>query len=555
MPVGCQRFVLVGVLLLGSHLPGIGGETVSGPFKIISSGSRAEIVRNGEDLERSRQWADAIQHYEHALKQFPNDDDLKLGLRRAKIHFGVNRRYADSSFQSDLLAKSPYQLSVLTDELLLKIKTHFVDDLSLTWLVAHGTESLYYALANDSFLKKNLLVTSTEFAASERKSRISRFREILRTEYWNKPIRDRDAAHATIGQVADTAGQVVGLSRQCVFMEYVFGFCNALDDYSDFLTPDRLSDLYDTIDGNFVGIGIEMKAERGQGLLLVNVLPDSPAADGGARPGDHIVLIDGIDCREMTTDEAANLLRGPPSSRVRIQLVGSAPSDVRNATLIRRQVHIKSISVAEIINDRLKIGYIKMTGFQKSSPEELDAALISLQRQGMRALIWDLRGNPGGLLTAAVEVLDRFVEHGVLVSTRGRTRDQNWSYQAHQPSTLHIPLVLLTDGESASASEIVAGAIRDHRRGTIVGRKTYGKWSVQSIFPIRDATGLRLTTAKFFSPEGHTYGKIGIRPDVVVDLGQKHRVHYRPTAKNPGEDEDPDVQKGLEVLSTQLTAR
>jgi carboxyl-terminal processing protease len=237
-----------------------------------------------------------------------------------------------------------------------------------------------------------------------------------------------------------------------------------------------------------------------------------------------------------------------------VRLVDGLTGDEREATLVRRQVHIKSISVAQIIDEQAKIGYIKMTGFQKSSPEELDAALASLQHQGLRALIWDLRGNPGGLLTAAVEVLDRFIDNGVLVSTRGRTRDQNWTYQAHGRGTLQIPLVLLTDGESASASEIVAGAIRDHRRGVIVGRPTYGKWSVQSIFPIRDDSGLRLTTAKFYSPDGHTYGKVGVQPDVRVEAGVEHQVSYRAAPAVPGS-QDRDVQKGLEILRGQLAQR
>ncbi|HID23631.1 MAG TPA: S41 family peptidase, partial [Planctomycetaceae bacterium] len=500
-----------------------------------------------EHLERSRRWLDAIQYYEKALKRFPNDEDLKLGLRRAKIHFGIERRYSDRSFRSTLLAMPRYQLMALADDVLLKIKSHFVENLSFTTLVAHGTESFYYSLANESFLERNLPPPRSDAERERQRNQIRQMRDILRTHYWNKPVSGRDAALHTIRTVADTGQRVMGLPEQCVVLEYIFGFCNALDDYSDFLTPDRLSDLYDTIDGNFVGIGIEMKAERGKGMLLVNVLRGSPAEEGGARPGDHIVAINGIDCREMTTDEAANLLRGPAGSRVRITLVGPDGADVRHAVLVRRHVEVKSIPVAEIIDREAGIGYIRMTGFQKSTPRELDAALVRLQRQGMRALIWDLRGNPGGLLTAAVEVLDRFIDHGVLVSTRGRTLDQNLTYSAHRGGTINVPLVLLVDSDSASASEIVAGAIHDYGRGVLVGRTTYGKWSVQSIFPVRDSTGLRLTTARFYSPRGHTFGEIGLAPDVAVDRPTQYVVRYRPVG---GEDptEDPDIRKGLEIL-------
>jgi carboxyl-terminal processing protease len=184
--------------------------------------------------------------------------------------------------------------------------------------------------------------------------------------------------------------------------------------------------------------------------------------------------------------------------------------------------------------------------------QELDAAVSSLRHQGMRALVWDLRGNPGGLLTTAVEVLDRFIHDGVLVSTRGRTSDQNLVYSAHRTGTLTMPLVLLIDGDSASASEIVAGAVKDHRRGTIVGRKSYGKWSVQSILPIHGNCGLRLTTAKFYSPQGHTLGKIGVQPDIEVAEQERVRGHNRGPADLDG---DADVRKALEVLQRQMARK
>jgi carboxyl-terminal processing protease len=191
-----------------------------------------------------------------------------------------------------------------------------------------------------------------------------------------------------------------------------------------------------------------------------------------------------------------------------------------------------------------------MTGFQKGTPAELDDALHQLHRQGMRLLIWDLRGNPGGLLTAAVEVLDRFIDNGILVSTKGRTPDQNYSYSAHRSQTWNVPIVLLTDENSASASEIVAGAIKDYQRGTIVGRKTYGKWSVQSIFPIQRNVGLRLTTAKFYSPAGKTLGKVGVRPDVEVELPDHVVLHRGPMANSL--EDDPDIRRALEVAQERL---
>jgi carboxyl-terminal processing protease len=509
--------------------------------------SAPTAIQTGVQLERSRKWIDAIEHYQDALKAWPDSKEIEYGLRRSKIHFSIERRHTDQSFETSLLAKSRYDALSLFDDVLEQIRASYVDPISSTSFVAHGTESFYLALSNDKFRNRHL--------TNAQPQRIAEMRKILREEYWNKPINYAGAARQTVDEVANRAWSLLQIPYTAVVMEYVFGGCNALDDYSNYLTPDRLDDLYGNIEGEFVGLGIEMKAEGSQGLVLLNVLPNSPAAEGGMLRGDYIVGINGKNCREMTTDEAARLLRGPAGSRVRLQVVQASTRQTREAEFVRRQVRVKSISIARIVDQKSGIAYIQMNGFQKSTASELDAALRNLDRQGMRALIWDLRANPGGLLQSAVEVLDRFISGGTLVSTRGRTSGQNMSYSAYRPGTWQLPLVLLVDGDSASASEIVAGAVRDHRRGTIVGRQTYGKWSVQSIFPLRDSTGLRLTTAKFYSPNGHTLGKIGVEPDVVVDTSDQQSTYFRGPIHPSDVDSDADVRKGLNILRSRLSRR
>ena len=467
-------------------------------------------VRDGAALERARRWVEAIGHYEAALERYPENRNLIYGLRRAKIHFGIDRRYSDASFERMLLQKSPSDALALFSEIYDQVGNNYVEEVGTTSFTAHGTESLYLALANDKFLSRNIPRADA--------GKIAALRQKLRDSYWNKKVDGTAAARATIQEVCRLAQSYAGLSETAVIMEYVFGGCNALDDYSGYLTPDRLDDLYGNIEGEFVGLGIEMQAETGRGMLLINVLPDSPAETGGMQPGEHIVSINGVDCRGMTTDEAARLLRGPSGSTVELELRSTSSDHSRRGEFVRRPVVVKSVDKVQMLDAKNGVGYIRMSGFQKSTAEELDAALATLEAQGMHKLVWDLRGNPGGLLTAAVEVLDRFIESGPLVSTKGRSLDQNWTYSAHRSGThTNIEIVLLVDGDSASASEIVAGAIRDHKRGVIVGQQTFGKWSVQSILPIREQTGLRLTTAKFYSPKGLTLGKIGVRPDIVVD--------------------------------------
>ncbi|MBM4077724.1 MAG: S41 family peptidase, partial [Planctomycetes bacterium] len=359
----------------------------------------------------SRRWVEAIELYEKGLKTWPESKPLTKGLRQSKIQFSIDRRYSDNSFLNAMLPLSRTESLFYFDDVTDKVRRYYVEYVGPTILLAHGTESFYFALNNEKFLSRNLPGIET--------SRVTKVRTTLRNSYWNKPVSSQDHAKLVINELCDFAERELGLKPGCVVMEYVFGACNSLDDYSSYLTPGKLDDLYNNIDGEFVGIGIEMKAEPGKGLLLLNVLQDSPAEESGATSGDYIVGIEGRDSRNMSTEEAAQLLQGLSGSRLRLTLADGENGTERQAGLIRRAVKVRSIPVAEIIDRANGIAYIRMAGFQKNTVEELDTVLLKLNREGMQALIWDVRGNPGGLLTAAVEVLDRFIENGVLVSTRG----------------------------------------------------------------------------------------------------------------------------------------
>jgi carboxyl-terminal processing protease len=185
--------------------------------------------------------------------------------------------------------------------------------------------------------------------------------------------------------------------------------------------------------------------------------------------------------------------------------------------LVRRHVEVESVANAKIVDLLAKIGYLRLSGFQKTSVEELDRAIISLNQQGMRILVVDLRGNPGGLLNVAVDMAGRFVDSGLIVSTRGRAQGQTQMLTAAGQALWRMPLYVLVDRDSASASEILAGALQDHHRAVVVGSRTYGKGSVQSIFSLRSApAGLKLTTAKFYSPNNRPYSEQGVQPDVPI---------------------------------------
>lgn len=493
------------------------------------------VVRNATQLEDEHSWKDAVDLYKKALKQWPEQESLTRGLRRSQFQFAVSRRYADKSFTDSLRPMTQDAAFALFEDVLTNIQNYYVDPINTTSLVAHGTESLWLALGNERFVEQNL------FGASHEK--IEQLRRQLFDRYWNKPVASHAAARQTVQEVCSLCKQSVGLAAGPIIMEYVFGACNCLDDYSSVLTPGKRQDLYGNIKGEFVGIGIVMEAETSKGMKLHQVLPESPAFEQGLHRGDHLVSIDGKDCRFLPTDEAANLLTGVGGSRVTLEV--SRGGNISTIVCTRREVKVKSVPVARIVDPVNGIGYIQMTGFQQSSVAEMDAALLQLQKQGMKKLVWDLRENPGGLLDVAVEVLDRFIEDGVIVSTRGRSPDQNQVHRAHLLQTLNIPLVLLIDENSASASEIVAGAIRDHHRGTIVGRTSFGKWSVQSIYDTRYGTGMRITTAKFYSPNGDTWGKIGLQPDIVVQNGPENRPIGDVDLEN-----DSDLREALRVFQS-----
>ncbi|MEM1061449.1 MAG: PDZ domain-containing protein, partial [Planctomycetota bacterium] len=289
--------------------------------------SAADDLAEGHRLERARDWSAAIEHYDAALERHPDDSKLSYGLRRSKIHFGIDRRYADGSFDRDMLGMSPRTAYALFDDIFRQVRDRYVEDVRATAFVAHGTESLYLALANEKFVRGNL--AHVDYA------RVQRLRDRLRARYWNRPV-GTASARETVREVARLARSTAGLSETAVVMEYIFGGCNALDDYSNYLTPDRLDDLHGNIAGEFVGLGIEMKAENGQGMFLVDVLPGSPAEEGGLHAGEHIVTIDGVDCRSLSTDDAARLLRGPSGSTVTLRVADGTTERTWQGRFVRR---------------------------------------------------------------------------------------------------------------------------------------------------------------------------------------------------------------------------
>ena len=466
-----------------------------------------DYLRRGQALEVERRWGEAVAYYEEALRQFPDDGSLKHHFDLARLHCDVARRYADRSFRQGLGHLSYSSALEAYGEVLLKIQAHYVDNPRWKDAVTSGTSALCVALSEPTFLEAN------GHAADARA--LKAFRDELGKLLSARPIETRNDARDAVVAATALGQQRLAIPPSATVMEYLCGAASCLDPYSTYLTPDQLAEVYSQIEGNFVGLGIELKAQDG-GLLIVRVIPNSPAQRGGLRDGDRIVAIDGQATRDLSSDRAANLLQGEPGSLV--ELVLDRPGAATRKAVIRRErVEVPSVDDARIVDAARGLAYMKLPCFQKTTCRDVEDALWALQRDGMKTLIIDLRGNPGGLLVAAVEVADLFIDRGVIVSTHGRNAYEDFVYSAREVGTWRVPLVVLIDQDSASAAEIFAGAIRDHGRGTIVGQRSFGKGSVQGIFPLAVGNaGLRLTTAKFYSPSGRPYSGSGVEPHVAV---------------------------------------
>jgi carboxyl-terminal processing protease len=514
------------------------------PASVRTSGSAGDWVRRGEVLEVEHRWGEALTHYEEALHQFPGDADLKRRFDSARLHYDLARRYNDRSYR-DGLARLSFQDSLdLYNEVLLKIQAHHVDAPKWKEVVANGANGLDMALKEPVFLQAH--------AARATEAAREKFRQELQRALDSRSVQSRGDACQAVAVAAGLARDRLGIEPVAAVMEFVCGAANSLDPYSTYLTPDQLNDVYSQIEGHFVGLGVELKAADGV-LAIVRVIPNSPAKQGGLREGDRIVAVGGKPTRELCTDRAANLLQGDEGTTVALTVArpGAPPREV---TLRRQRVEVPSVDEVQLLDPAQGIAYLKLTCFQKTTHRDLEAALWKLHGMGMRGLVIDLRGNPGGLLAAAVEAADLFLQRGAIVTTRGRNADEDYAYTAREPGTWRVPLVVLVDQDSASAAEIFAGAIRDHNRGTIVGTRSYGKGSIQGIFPLNvNHAGLRLTTAKFYSPSGYPYSGIGVEPHVVVRQAAKPINGADPTP--PASDSDAILAAALQVARQTLAQR
>lgn len=294
------------------------------------------------------------------------------------------------------------------------------------------------------------------------------------------------------------------------------GMLKTLDPHSSFMSPDDYQEMQVGTQGHFGGLGIQIGIKDDQ-LTVIAPIDDTPAYRAGIQSGDKIIKIENTVTKDMSLNDAVKLLRGPKGTKVTITIMREGFDKPKEFVLVRDIIQLKSVSFKMLPG---KIGYLRLSQFQEDSSQEIENALRDLEADGIEALILDLRNNPGGLLNSAVDIADKFLDKGkLIVYTEGRKKNQDMRFVAHQDFTHpNYPMAILVNHGSASASEIVAGALKAHSRAVIIGTQTYGKGSVQSVIPLSDNSGLRLTTALYYTPDGVSIHEKGITPDVVVVL-------------------------------------
>lgn len=295
------------------------------------------------------------------------------------------------------------------------------------------------------------------------------------------------------------------------------GMLSSLDPHSQFLDPSDYKDLKTETQGKFGGLGIEITIKDSL-ITIITPIEDTPAWKEGLKAGDKIVKIEKELTRDMTLDEAVKKLRGDPGTKIHITILREKEGLIKEYTITREIIHVNDIKNPHIIDEH--IGYIRLTEFREDSYKEFHEAIKKLKEQGADSLIVDLRNNPGGLLNVAIKICEDFLPFGkTIVSTKGRHPSQDSLSKSNNINGqfLKMPMAILINEGSASASEIFSGAMKDNKRAVTVGTKSFGKGSVQSVIPMPDGSGLRLTTAKYFTPSGICIHGIGITPDVFVE--------------------------------------
>ena len=293
------------------------------------------------------------------------------------------------------------------------------------------------------------------------------------------------------------------------------GLLQSLDPYSAYMSPEIFNEMQTETSGEFGGLGIEVGMESGV-VKVISPIDDTPASKAGIKAGDYIIKIDNVQVQGKSLSEAVDLMRGPVGSSINLTIRRVGQKKALNFNIVREIIEIRSVR-AELL--KKNIGYIRLTSFNENSSEQIKNQIKKFEKnQNVSSYILDLRNNPGGLLSQAIKVSDFFLNDGEIVSTKSRKASENRKWFAKKGDLINgKTLIILINYGSASASEIVAGALKDHKRAIILGENSYGKGSVQSIIPLKNKGAIRLTVAKYYLPSGKSISEVGVSPDIEIN--------------------------------------
>jgi carboxyl-terminal processing protease len=510
----CQ--VILGLLLLLATTALLAADK---PLSRLKGDLKALRAR-AEQHERLGEWDKACDAYYLLLRANRNRPEIKERFLHCLRRYYQVYRQKDPSYRKEVLTLGYPQA--------LKIYRYVVKRLadgalerqtaSPTRLFRKGLDELLFALADPTFCHYNL--------PSARPTDVQAFRQALKANWGGKAVKTPQHAAKMVRDVAMECFNTLNLNATTAVMEFTCGACYAVDDYTTYLTPAQLRDLCDSLKGETVGIGISLTPKNGK-LMIDEVFVGSPAAKVSPtlERGDLLLRVDGRPVSQLPVETALSLLQGDAGSKVEIEVYSTSLGAPRPPmTLVRQAYFVPSVPAPrQYLNKRDPIGYVKISAFQQTTAQELDVAIAELNRVGMKALVLDLRNNPGGQVEAAVESARRFLREGVIVRTEYPDSRLNTVDHARNPGAMTLPLVVLIDGDTASAAEILAGALKDNRRATLIGQTTFGKGCIQGLLRLETNPGevfpggVRLTVARFLSPLREPYTGRGVTPHHVVD--------------------------------------
>jgi carboxyl-terminal processing protease len=352
----------------------------------------------------------------------------------------------------------------------------------------------------------------------------------VRQEYLERPYKDQEEAYKAVREMLEKLG----------------------DPYTRFMDPEEFKNMQIDTSGELTGVGIQIaQDEKTKRLVVIAPIEDTPAFEAGILAKDVIIKIDGVDTKGMDVNDAVELIRGKPGSTVTLTI--QREQGETNYDLVRANIKIHPVKASLEDTQIGKVGYIRLTQFSAQASQEMQVAIKDLESKNVNGYILDLRSNPGGLLYSSIDIARMWLKEGTIVSTVDRQGESDRKWASNNALT-NKPLVVLIDGGSASASEILSGALQDNKRAVLVGTKTFGKGLVQSVRPLGDGSGLAVTIAKYLTPSGRDINKEGIPPDYEVELAEVERKKLQADTTLIGTNQDPQFSKALEILGQKVQA-